>query len=85
MQQITLKVDDQDVQAAERIAREHGTDVAGLFSRLVRAIMAARPPLDENELAPLTRKAMGIIRVPEGKSDRELVEEAIIEKHGLEP
>jgi len=37
---------------------------------------------DKKRLGPLTRKATGIVKLPPGKTDRELLEEALVEKHG---
>ncbi len=84
MKKLTLSMDEKDIRAARRIARDHGTSISGMFSRLVRMMARKRgaPPGSE-DLPPLTRKLTGIVALPEGKSDREIVEDAILAKHGF--
>jgi len=40
---------------------------------------------DKRPLGPLTRKATGVITIPKGKSDRQLIEDALSEKYGTRP
>ncbi len=84
MKKLTLSMDEKDIRAARRIAREHGTSISAMFSRLVRAMAAKRRPRQHEELPPVTRRLTGMISAPEGKTDRELVEEALLDKHGLD-
>ena len=84
MKKLTLSMEEADIRAARRIAREHGTSISGMFSRLIRAMMARRRKDNEpQELPPLTRELSGIISLPKGKSDREIIEEAILDRHGF--
>ena len=83
MKKLTLSMEERDIRAARRLARRYGTSISNMFSRLVRA-MARRAP-EKDELPPITRKLTGIVSLPKHKSDRELIEEALIEKHGLDP
>ncbi len=39
--------------------------------------------LNEEALGPLTRKALGLAKLPPGKSYREILEEALLEKYGF--
>lgn len=82
VKKLTLSMDEKDIREARRLASRHGTSISGMFSRLVRA-MSPRRRGDE-ELPPLTRKLAGMVVLPKGKSDRELIEEALLEKHGLD-
>ena len=54
-----------------------------MFRRMVRA-MSRRKPDATDDLPPITRKALGMIRLPKGKTDRQLIEEALLAKHGLD-
>jgi hypothetical protein len=81
MGKLTLSMDPKDIQAAHRLAKRHGTSVSNMFSRLVRA-MSRRTP-DDEELPPITRELSGIISWPKGKTERQLIEEALLEKYGL--
>ncbi len=81
MKKLTLSVDESVLRSARRLARAQGTSISAMFSRLVRA-MARRK--EEAELPPLTARMSGILTVPKGKSDRQLIEEALDERYGLD-
>jgi hypothetical protein len=85
VRKLALSMTEKDIQAARRIAREHHTSISDLFSRLIRVMDAKRrmKPSKEDDLGPLTRKLSGIISLPEGRSDREIIEDAILEQHGF--
>ena len=84
MKKLTLSMDEKDIQAARRIARDHGTSISGMFSRLVRLMARkGRAPTATEELPPLTRKLTGIIALPKGKTDREVIEDAVLARHGF--
>lgn len=82
MRKLTLSMEEKDIRAAHNLARRHGTSVSNMFSRLVRAM--ARRHREESDLPPITRKLSGIISLPKRKSDRDLIEEALSDKHGLD-
>jgi citrate lyase beta subunit len=83
MKKLTLSMDEKDVRTARRLAREHRTSISRMFSRMVRA-MSRRKPDATDDLPPITRKALGMIRLPKGKTDRQLIEEALLARHGLD-
>ncbi|MFI5402249.1 MAG: DUF6364 family protein [Planctomycetota bacterium] len=84
MKKLTLSMEEGDIRAARRIAREHGTSISGMFTRLIRTMTRRRRAQPESEeLPPLTRRLTGIVRLPKGKSDREIIEEAVLAKHGF--
>lgn len=82
VKKLTLSMEEKDIRAARRLARRHGTSISGMFTRMVR-VLAGRPR-GEEELPPITRKLAGMVELPKHKSDRELVEDALLEKHGLD-
>jgi hypothetical protein len=79
---LTLSIEKQTVKDIKRLAKEQGTSVSAMFGRFARAVTSAnekRPPV-----GPLTRSVSGLLRnVPRNKSDRQLMEEALLEKYGL--
>lgn len=85
MGKLTLSMDEKDIRAARRLAKEQGTSISGMFTQLVRFMAAKNGKSGEEELPPLTRKALGMIKLPKGKTDRELIEDALLEKHGFKP
>ena len=83
MTKLTLSMDEEVIATAKRVARRHRQSVSAMFSSVVRAMAAQeeRPAVD----APpdsITARLTGIVRLPEGKSDRELVSEALAERYG---
>lgn len=79
---LTLTADAAVITMAKRLAAERNTSVSALFSRLVVS-MQAEQNADSNDLGLLTRRASGLVTLPAGRSDRELLAEALIDKHGL--
>ncbi len=52
-----------------------------MFERFIRLLGSRQ---EQRALGPLTKKASGIVRLPQGKSDTQLLEEALLERYGLE-
>lgn len=80
MPKLTLSADAEVIEQAKRLAEERGTSVSAMFSQFV-TLMARRTSPHNQPLGPLTRKAMGMVSLPRDKSDRELIEEALAERH----
>jgi hypothetical protein len=76
---LTLSVRADVVRQAKRLAKRHATSVSAMFERLVRTMAKSRH--GERTFGPLTRKASGVIAVPKGKTDRQLLEEALAKHH----
>ncbi len=77
---LTLSADKNLVLAAKRIAEAQGTSVSAMFMRFIQA-MKITHPTDSSSLGPITRQAAGMIQIPPGVSDRQLIEEALREKY----
>jgi len=83
MTQLTLSVDEEVAEKAERLANKRGSTVSDAISQLVRAADAAeKEPL---RISPIARELTGIITLPEGKTDREIIEGALMEHYGFKP
>jgi hypothetical protein len=80
MTKLTLSVEEDVVEKAKRIARANGTSVSSMFSNFVLSMAAARKP--SFEIGPITRRAMGIAKLPPGKDYKELLAEALEAKYG---
>ena len=82
MKKLTLSADPEVIAQAHRLAKERGTSVSALFSRWVRFLSRRRG--GRPALGPLTRKASGLAKLPRGKTERQVLEEALLEKYGLD-
>jgi hypothetical protein len=77
---LTLSAREEVIRQAKRLAKRHATSVSAMFERLVRTMSESRP--GKRTFGPLTRKASGVIAIPKGKTDRQLLEEALAEHYG---
>lgn len=78
---LTLSMSEDAIATAKKLAAEENTSVSAMFEQIVRG-MAARKKRSI-PIGPLTRKATGLVKLPEGKTDRELITEALMEKYGI--
>ncbi len=85
MSEITLSVHEATIEAAHRIAEENSTTVSAMFERYIRFMDSRRNASTNDKLTipPITRSLIGIVKLPEGVDDHELVTEALMEKYGL--
>lgn len=79
---LTLTADASVITTAKRLAAERNMSVSAMFSRLVVS-MQAEQSASSDDLGPLTRRASGLVTLPEGRSDRDLLADALADKHGL--
>lgn len=81
MAKLTLRVDEQTIERAKQLAHANGTSVSRMFSEFVASLADGRdvPP----RYGPVTRKAIGLVSLPEGASCRRVVEDALLDKYGL--
>jgi len=80
MRKLTLSAEPDVIDLAKKFARRRGTSVSHMFSEFIRSLAASGRP---SAATPLTRRATGLIRLPRGKADRQLIEEALAERYGL--
>lgn len=80
MTKLTLSVDEAVVEKAKQIAEANQTSVSAMFSQFVRS-MAAQQNAPPPKLGPITRKLSGVIKLPPGKSDKELIAEALTARY----
>ena len=78
---LTLSADSHLVRQAKRLAKKRNTSVSAMFARYVENL--TRDYTDElGAVGPVTRRASGLVRLPKGISDKELLEKAAAAKHG---
>lgn len=82
MIKLTLNAEAGLISEAKRLAVERNTSVSALFARLVATLGRTRPAQSPT-LAPLTRQATGLIRLPPGRKAKETLAVALAEKYGL--
>jgi hypothetical protein len=80
---LTLSADESVVRKARQLARKNKTSISAMFSRMVLAMSKRVERKPAREIGPLTRKALGLAKMPPGKSDREALEEALLSKYGF--
>ncbi len=81
MKKLTLSADEEVIELAKKIATMHKTSISALFEHLVRFLSkreGALPPL-----GPIARSASGIIKLPPRRREKEILEDALMEKEGL--
>jgi len=81
---LTLSADEKVVRKARQLAKRNKTSISAMFSRWVLALSSRQSRKPHEPLGPLTRKALGLAKLPADKSDAELLEEALAEKYGIE-
>ena len=82
MTKLTLSVDEDVSKQAKRLAKQRGTSVSAMFSQLVRSM--AQEDRGPQKLGPLAREASGLAALPKGTTYRKALEDALLEKYGLE-
>jgi hypothetical protein len=80
MKKLTLNADPEVIEQAKKLAEEAGTSVSSLFERIVRLL--ARKRAGKQRFGRLTRQASGLVTLPRGKSEKDVLADALAEKHG---
>jgi hypothetical protein len=83
MKKLTLSAEDDVVRQAKRLAKRNRTSVSAMFSRFVRGM--ARPRKAAEAIPPdsIAARVTGIISLPRGKTPRDILTEALMEKYGV--
>jgi hypothetical protein len=82
---LTLSADEQVIRKAKRLAARQGTSVSAMFARMVcgMAEAEAEPAPGEVPENSIAARASGFIRLPRGKTPRDVLTEALMERHGI--
>ena len=77
---LTLSAEKSLIADAKLIASRQKTSVSAMFARFLRSV--AQVESDRSApVGPITRQATGIVKLPRGRSDEELVEDALSAKY----
>jgi len=82
MTKLTLSVTEETRDRAKELAAREGTSVSSMFSRFVQAMDQTQPSRNDIPIGPLTRRLSGLLKLPEGRTWEEVLDEAIMERHG---
>jgi hypothetical protein len=80
VKKLTLTAELKVIHKAKQLAEARGTNVSKMFSQFIQA-EAEHIPSRPGTIAPITRRLTGIARAPRGKSDRQLIEDALLLRH----
>ena len=81
MKKLTLSAEPDVIAEAHRLAELQGTSVSAMFSRIVRLL--SQRDRKRPRIGAAAKKATGLIQSPDVQSDRDVLEEALLEKYGL--
>lgn len=79
MTKLTLSADKALVERAKKAAKRQGTSLSSMFARFLEAVLRRQEKVERP--GPITRKATGLVKLPEDLSDRELLDQALAEKY----
>ena len=84
VRKLTLTMEPETIEMAKRYARKHNTSVSAVVSQFIRSVASEEEREDvQIPRGSLLEKVAGIIKLPEGKTVDDLLQEAIQEKHGV--
>ncbi len=81
MKKLTLSADPTVIRKARRLARKNKTTISAMFARFIR--LMDTDDAQAAPISPIARKASGMLKLPKGKTDRAVLEEALEDKYGL--
>lgn len=79
MKRLTLRLDPEIIELARELADEKGTSVSSLFERFVLSL--ARKRSARRILGPITRMATGLVTLPRGKDEKDVLAEALLQEY----
>jgi hypothetical protein len=83
VKKLTLSADDDVVRKAKHLARRNKTSVSAMFSRFVRSLSEPRQSGDDIPPDSIAARVTGIMSLPKGKTPRDVLTEALMEKYGV--
>lgn len=81
MKKLTLNAEPEVIELARKLAKENGSSISSMFARIIR--MLARRSGSGESIGPITRKASGVVTLPRGKTSRQVLEDALLQKYKL--
>jgi hypothetical protein len=78
---LTLSADKDLVAEAKKLSGNGGTSLSSMFMRFLQVVLSDRKRAEQ--AGPITMKATGLMKLPSGRNDRELLEEALAGNNGI--
>ncbi len=85
MKKLTLSAQPEVIEQAKRIAEREHTSVSAMFSRFIRSLNLRKRPAREIPPDALAARAAGFISLPKGKSTRDVLTDALLDKYKTKP
>ena len=79
MKKLTLSAEPDVVDMAKKLAAARGTSISAMFSQFIRAL--ADNPQVAGKVGQTTRRMTGIAKPRRGKTDRRVLEDALIQRY----
>ena len=83
MKKLTLSADEKVIAQAKRLAARRRTSVSAMFARFVTSTSRKENAPQEVPNDSIAARVTGIIRLPKGKSERDILTETLMEKYGI--
>ena len=80
MVKLTLSMTPETVRLARKLSKQNGRSISAMVSGLIHS-MAIHDSIESERIPPITKSLAGIVKLPEGKTYREVIEEALEEKY----
>ena len=78
---LTLSAEKDLIAEAKRLAAQRKTSVSALVSGFLRSLSRGEGDAPAS-LGPITRRASGLVKLPAGRSDKDLIGDALTSKYG---
>jgi ribosomal protein S19E (S16A) len=85
MKKLTLSADEKVIAQAKRLAARQRTSVSAMFARFVTTTSRRENAPLEVPPDSIAARVAGVIRLPRGKSERDVLTEALMAKHRIKP
>jgi len=78
---LTLTADSEIIAKAKELAAESNSSVSSMFSRFIASISRKPRRKEKFDVAPITQRATGLLTLERHADERELLEDALLEKY----
>jgi hypothetical protein len=81
MYKLTLSIKEEIAGQAKKMASERNTSVSAMFSQWIQAVASGSKK--KISLGRITRQVSGVIQLPDGKSEKDILADALKDKYGI--
>jgi len=83
MKKLTLSADEKVIAQAKRLAARQRTSVSAMFARFVASTSQGEKTALEVPSDSIAARVTGVIRLPRGKNERDILTEALMAKYRI--